>query len=191
MDGGCGGWGGFASFFFLVLKMISCRYFRLRVKVFIEEKETRGYTSSHMKPAWNTVFIELHVPDFERIKEYYGRLGFEIVRETEPEGKEGYLVLKMEDNILCFWAGNESVYEQSYFKRFPRNTKRGYGVEIVIMVADLEAYYSKVQGSANIVAKLALRPWGLKDFRIEDPFGYYLRITSIHNILEGPDARPG
>lgn len=25
---------------------------------------------------------------------------------------------------------------------------------------------------------MAIRPWGLKDFRICDPDGYYLRITS-------------
>jgi lactoylglutathione lyase len=139
-----------------------------------------------MKPAQNTILVELHVPDFERVKDYYGKLGFKVMRETRPADKNGYLVLKLEDNILCFWAGNEEVYEQSYFKRFPRNTKRGYGVEIVIMVADIEAYYDKIQSVANVVEKLRLRSWGLKDFRIEDPFGYYLRITSIHNILDNP-----
>jgi uncharacterized glyoxalase superfamily protein PhnB len=137
-----------------------------------------------MRPAPNHVLIELHVPDFEEVKEYYGRLGFDVMRETKPEGKQGYLVLKMEENILAFWAGNESVYEQSYFKRFPRNTKRGYGVEIVLMVADVESYYEQVKDVANVVAPLASRPWGLKDFRIEDPFGYYIRITSIHNVLD-------
>lgn len=157
----------------------------------IDGKEVRGYTVLNMEPAQNTVLLELHVPNFETVKEYYGRLGFQVARETTPKGKEGYLVLKMEDNVLCFWAGNEQVYEQSYFKRFPTSTKRGYGVEIVVMVADLEAYYSKVQGSVNIVAKLALRPWGLKDFRIVDPFGYYLRITSVHNIFKDPDTRIG
>jgi len=48
-----------------------------------------------MKPAQNTVLVELHVPDFEIVKEYYGRLGFEIIRERQPQGKQGYLVLKM------------------------------------------------------------------------------------------------
>lgn len=157
----------------------------------IEDKEAGCYTLPDMKPVQNNVLIELHVPDFEKVKEYYGGLGFEVVRETKPKGKEGYLVLRMEDNILCFWSGNESVYEQSYFRRFPKNTKRGYGVEVVIMVMDVEAYYEKVRDTANIVAKLALRPWGLRDFRVEDPFGYYLRITSVHNVLDHPDAAAG
>ena len=141
-----------------------------------------------MKPAQNNVLLELHVPDFEEVKKYYGKLGFEVIWERQPEGFKGYLILKMGDNILCFWAGNEHVYEQPYFKRFPKNTKRGYGVEIVIMVDDVERYYSKVKGFANVVEELVLQPWGLKDFRVEDPFGYYLRITSYHNILDNNNA---
>ena len=141
-----------------------------------------------MKPAQNNILLELHVPDFEKVKEYYEKLGFDIIWERKPEGFKGYLILKMENNILCFWAGNEHVYEQSYFKRFPKDTKRGYGVEIVIMVDDVEAYYSKVKGFANVVEELVLQPWGLKDFRVEDPFGYYLRITTYHNILDSINA---
>jgi len=141
-----------------------------------------------MSPAQNNILLELHVPDFEKVKEYYEKLGFDIIWERKPEGFKGYLILKMEDNILCFWAGNEHVYEQSYFKRFPKDTKRGYGVEIVIMVDDVEAYYSKVKGFANVVEELVLQPWGLKDFRVEDPFGYYLRITTYHNILDSINA---
>lgn len=136
----------------------------------------------------NTAVIELHVPDFEKVKDYYGKLGFQVMREPSPQDKKGYLVLKMEDNLLCFWAGNEQVYEQSYFKQFPRNTKRGYGVEIIIMVTDIERYYERVKDLANVVEPLAVRAWGLKDFRVEDPFGYYLRITSIHDVVKQPDT---
>lgn len=139
-----------------------------------------------MKPAQNNLLVELHVPNFGDVKKYYGRLGFNVVRENKPEGKKGYLVLQMQDNILCFWAGNEHVYEQSYFQQFPKDTKRGYGVEIIIMVADIDAYYEKVKDGIHIVDELVLRPWGLKDFRIEDPFGYYLRVTSIHNVIDTP-----
>ncbi len=141
-----------------------------------------------MKPAQNNILLELHVPDFEKVKDYYQKLGFEVIWERQPEGHKGYLILKMGDNILCFWAGNEHVYEQSYFKRFPKDTKRGYGVEIVIMVKDIEAYYEKVKDFANVVEDLETKPWGLKDFRTEDPFGYYLRITSLHNILDDTNA---
>lgn len=137
-----------------------------------------------MKPAQNNVLLELHVSDFKKVKDYYGKLGFKVVWEREPESKKGYLILMMDNNILCFWPGNEEVYKQSYFKKFPENTKRGYGVEIVIMVEDIESYYEKIKDTVNVVEELVLRPWGLKDFRAEDPFGYYLRFTSLHNVLD-------
>lgn len=139
-------------------------------------------------PSSTSTLLELHVPDFHKVKSYYGKLGFRIIWERKPEGFKGYLVIKMENNILCFWAGNEHVYDQPYFKPFPKNTKRGYGVEIVLMVKDIEAYYKKVKSVANVVEPLVLQPWGLKDFRCKDPFGYYLRFTSYHNILDKGNA---
>lgn len=132
----------------------------------------------------NSVHIELHVPDFEKAKDYYGKLGFEVVWERQPEEDKGYLVMKMRNNILCFWPGNEHVYQQPYFQRFPQNTVRGYGVEIVIMVDDVEQYYAKVKNDANVVEELVLQPWGNKDFRAADPFGYYLRFCNEHSILD-------
>ncbi len=139
-------------------------------------------------PATNYLQLELHVPDFEPVKEYYGKLGFKIVWEREPEADKGYLVLKMDNTILCFWSGTDSVYDQTYFKRFPKDTARGYGVEIVIMVDDIDSYYQQVKDVANVVEPLVLRPWGSKDFRTADPFGYYLRITTKHNILDNSNA---
>lgn len=137
-----------------------------------------------MTPAQNNSLLELHVPDFEKVKDFYGKLGFEIVWERKPEEAKGYLVMKLDDNILCFWSGNETVYENPYFKNFPKNTKNGYGVEIVIMVDGLEKYYEKVKDFANVVEELKLQPWGSRDFRIEDPFGFYLRFSEPHNILD-------
>lgn len=139
-------------------------------------------------PFTNSVLLELHVPDFQKVKVYYGKLGFRVVWERPPEGFKGYLVLQMDNNILCFWAGNEHVFEQSYFKKLPKDTPRGYGVEIVVMVNNVESYYEKVKVFANIVEPLVLQPWGLKDFRIVDPFGYYLRVTTPHNILDPKNA---
>ncbi len=136
----------------------------------------------------NSILLELHVPDFEKVKEFYGKLGFEVVWERKPEEKKGYLVIRRDNNILCFWPGNEYVKEQSYFKDFPSDTKRGYGVEIVIMVNDIDSLYKKAETFCNIVDKLQTQPWGLKDFRIEDPFGFYLRFTEPHNILDKNNA---
>jgi lactoylglutathione lyase len=141
-----------------------------------------------MKPATNYLQLELHVPDFKPVKDYYGKLGFEIVWERTPEAEKGYLVIKRDEVTLCFWCGTDAVYDQPYFKRFPNDTVRGYGVEVVIMVGDIDTFYEQVKDGANVVEPLVTQPWGLKDFRTADPFGYYLRFTSKHNILDNANA---
>lgn len=139
-------------------------------------------------PAKSDVILELHVPDFEKVKEFYGKLGFRVVWERKPEGMKGYLVMKKGGSILCFWAGNEEVYSHPYFKQFSKETKRGYGVEIIIFVKNIEKYYEKVKKFAKVVEELTTQPWGDKDFRIEDPFGFYLRFSSPYNTLYAEKA---
>ena len=52
------------------------------------------------------------------------------------------------------------------------------GVEIVLEVDDLTAFRARVQAAGYPLAQdLQRRPWGLTDFRLYDPAGYYLRIT--------------
>lgn len=134
--------------------------------------------------------IELHVPDFRAVKDFYEPLGFEIVWERAPEDQKGYLVMRWGKNVLCFWGGNEEIYKQTFFKRFPRDTIRGYGVEIILCHENIETLYKHIEGKSFVVEPLILRPWGLYDFRIVDPFGYYLRITSMHNVLDSDNAVP-
>lgn len=59
---------------------------------------------------------------------------------------------------------------------------RGVGLEIVVEVDDVDLAYAKALPGAEhcggSVEPLADQPWGLRDFRLVDPDGYYLRITS-------------
>lgn len=137
----------------------------------------------------NNLIIELHVPNFEVAREFYGFLGFvpvleHPITETEP----GYLVLKRHDDegdtILNFYGGNEKVYNQSYFKNFPKDTKRGYATEVTIPVAHVDDFYNEV---APKIKDHINRPvmdkkdgdMSWRDFRVEDPFGFYLRFTEL------------
>jgi len=129
----------------------------------------------------NTITLELHVPDFEKVKDFYQKLGFTVTKDEREPGGEGYLVLAMNNHILCFWSGSDLIYEQSYFKQFPKETKRGYGVEIIVLIDNIEAYYEKVRQFATVVGELKERRWGVKDFRVEDPYGYYLRFTQRYD----------
>ena len=133
--------------------------------------------------AQNNTLIEMHVPDFSIAKEFYSKLGFSVVWESPANNKDGYLVMQRKHCILCFWPGNETVLDQSYFKRFPKNTKRGYGVEIVIMAENIDNLYKTAKQQINVVEELKMQPWGARDFRVEDPFGFYLRFTEAYNVL--------
>ena len=79
-----------------------------------------------MKPAQNNVLLELHVPDFGKVKEYYGKLGFKVIWEREPEGFKGYLILKMRGNILCFWA-ETSRFTDSLILKDSLKIQKGLG----------------------------------------------------------------
>ena len=53
------------------------------------------------------------------------------------------------------------------------------GVEIVLEVDFLHAERDRIRHAGwPIVEDIKRRPWGLQDFRVLDPDGYYLRFTS-------------
>lgn len=132
------------------------------------------------------MYVEFHVPDFDVAKEFYQKLGFVVVWEKRPanEPRKWYLVMQHGNAVLGFWPGNKEVENQTYFKNFPNDTKRGYGVEIVVAVENIDQLYAQAKTFAKIVGDLQVKHWGLKDFRIEDPFGFYFRFTEPYDILK-------
>ncbi|MBI2056549.1 MAG: hypothetical protein HYT37_04220 [Candidatus Sungbacteria bacterium] len=136
----------------------------------------------------NNVIIELHVPDFARVKDFYGKLGFEIAGEDKKGEYPGYLVMKRKDvfgnTLINFYGDDERIYDQSYFKRFDRKTPPGYAVGITIPVSDIRGFYSTISQSLKkyIVQELAKKIDGKRkwhDFRLQDPYGFYIRITDV------------
>ena len=140
-------------------------------------------------PIRNNLIIELHVPDLDMVKNFYSKLGFKITMYNKLNEKElGYLTMTRKDKIgntmLNFYGGDDRVYNQSFFKQFPQDTKRGYATEITITTGDIEGIYKKATGELkdNIVRELKEleghgRKW--KDFRMVDPSGFYLRFTEL------------
>ena len=57
--------------------------------------------------------------------------------------------------------------------------KVGGGVELVLEVVDLSTVYEHVAARWPIAGDLDRRPWGLRDFRVIDPDGFYWRITEV------------
>ena len=53
----------------------------------------------------------------------------------------------------------------------------------------MEQLYKNVGKFARIVQPLQLKKWGRRDFRIVDPFGFYLRITERYEWIDKLDAK--
>lgn len=136
-----------------------------------------------MKEILTDVFIELHVPCFNTAVEFYQKLGFETVwRVDDPKG---YMVMKKGKSVINFYSGSEEVYNQTYFKKFPKTTSRGYAVEIILLSDDIEKYYEEIASKVDtIVEPLKTQPWGRKDFRLTDPFGFYIRIGERYDWID-------
>ena len=122
----------------------------------------------------NRLVLELHVDDFGKVRGFYQKLGFRVA-STEPD----YLIMRLGRTYLNFYGGSSKVYSHSYFSRFPSSTPHGYGVEITIPISDVKAYYRRVYRKIkeSIVQPLTLKRWNSYDFRVADPFGYYIRFT--------------
>ena len=53
------------------------------------------------------------------------------------------------------------------------------GVELVLEVDDLDVDRARVDAAGwPVTEDITERPWGLRDFRLLDPDGYYWRITT-------------
>ncbi len=118
--------------------------------------------------------LELFVDDIARsIAFYISVLGFEIERE-EP----GYASIRNGDAIFGIGLAAH-LPPGHHFSPEIRTARRGIGTEIVLEVDDLEASFDQAQRrGATILTQLGTRSWGATDYRLADPDGYYLRITS-------------
>ena len=119
--------------------------------------------------------LELFVRDMEVSIDFYRRvLGFAVLRRDA-----GYASLRQGAVTLGLGPIAKLSDEHGYFTRRRLAQERGLGIEIVLEIDDIQAYNRDVRASAHpITEDLQEHPWGLIDFRIVDPDGYYLRITA-------------
>ena len=121
-----------------------------------------------------TLRLELFIRDLPASLDFYGRvLGF----ERGPQQRGGYTPLgkgavHIALNLLSDLADDHPIHLGAH-------ERPGRGVEIVLEVDDIEAVYQHVVSQDwPRSGELRRQPWGLTDFRVSDPDGYYWRITS-------------
>ena len=130
-----------------------------------------------------TSWVELCVSDFEQSITWFERvLGFRVVARDANE----YAELSRGETALQL-AADDAPYWQPERPRLLPPGQRGSGVEIVLLVDNVEAVYRQAQQArADIVRPLADYPWHMRQFWVRHPDGYLLRpaqrILSVNPI---------
>jgi catechol 2,3-dioxygenase-like lactoylglutathione lyase family enzyme len=122
--------------------------------------------------------MELFVEDLDvSVAFYSGVLGFRVDQRSDD-----YVSMRRGTVVLGL-GPVAKLPERGAGPGFTRQrlaTGKGAGVEIVLELDDAEqvaALHEHCRGRQAVVEPLQPRPWGLEDFRIVDPDGYYLRVT--------------
>jgi lactoylglutathione lyase len=121
--------------------------------------------------------FELATTDPSRDTAFYSKLGFSVVAKTSY----GYVTLKSGPVVIALSpvARIDSGDAASLSKlRHPP-----IGVEIVLYTAEnLEEKHARLKRLGLNPTDIRLQRWGVRDFRITDPGGYYIRISEGHAI---------
>lgn len=126
------------------------------------------------------IFLELGTPRLdEYIAFFESVMEFKLIRH-EPDYAE--MESRLGQLLLMDPAG---LPEGHPFHDKPPGGKRGYGVEMGFVVGDLDKAFAAAALFKDrdwvIASRIMMRPWGVRDFRVLSPDGYYLRFT------EGPN----
>jgi predicted enzyme related to lactoylglutathione lyase len=125
------------------------------------------------------VRFELFVDDVERSVAFYAAvLGLRPPRDYDPQG---YVPVSA-GRLRIGLQRRGALSAEHHFRPAHFAGPRGVGVEIVVEVGDVDAAFARARDAAvtggGQVEPLAARPWGQTDFRLIDPDGYYIRVTS-------------
>ena len=112
---------------------------------------------------------EIFADEPERAVRFYRDvLGFHV--ERDDRDATGYV--SMRRGAVVLGVGRGSALESTVARRPPM------GVELVLVVDDVLAARDRVVAYGwPLDEDLVSRPWGLSDFRVLDPDGYYWRVT--------------
>jgi catechol 2,3-dioxygenase-like lactoylglutathione lyase family enzyme len=115
--------------------------------------------------------FELFPDDLDVIVDFYTRVLLFRLTADQRDEPDPYVSLQRDD--VRIGAARRAVPDAGAARRPPA------GVELVLEADDVIAERERVIAAGwPIEEDLKDRPWGLTDFRVLDPAGYYLRITN-------------
>ena len=119
--------------------------------------------------------FELATTDPSRDTAFYSELGFRVVATTSY----GYVTLKSGPVVIALsQVARISLHDAASLSKLRRPP---IGVEIVLYTTEnLEDEHARLKSLGLKPTDIRLQPWGVRDFRITDPGGYYIRISEGH-----------
>ncbi|REK17728.1 MAG: glyoxalase/bleomycin resistance/extradiol dioxygenase family protein [Planctomycetota bacterium] len=147
----------------------------LAIALLVGVNSAAGDDAKQGKPQGTTLRLELFVSDMQQSIDFYTNvLGFE-----QQKGQPNCVPVRS-GSVLIALGPAAGLPPKHHFNPEVQNCRRGLGVEIVLEVDNVQAFFDEVNatGYKRILSPLRQHPWGLTDFRVADPDGYYLRITS-------------
>ena len=115
---------------------------------------------------------EIVVRDIGRSVEFYGRLGFELLRDGGD-----FVELSWEDHR--FFLAELSAFRDARGAA-PATPPPFPVANVRVMVPNVDEYWKLVnEVGAQIIVPVADRYYGLRDFTIADPDGFGVRFASV------------
>ena len=117
-----------------------------------------------------TLRCEIFPPDLDAAVDFYTRVLRFSVTKDQRDDPRAYVSLQR--GTVRIGAARRAVADARAARLPPA------GVELVLEVDDVVGERDRVVAAGWPLSEdLQDRPWGLRDFRVIDPAGYYLRIT--------------
>jgi|SRR5699024_4388501 len=116
----------------------------------------------------------LYVKDFEKSLHFYQDIiGLDVFNKNEKSARFNY------DCFSLLITSDTILDSDHYFNNAAKSEVKGNGFELIIVVDRLEEVYQKcIDYNYPIEEEVETYPWEMRGFKIADPDGYFLRITS-------------
>jgi uncharacterized glyoxalase superfamily protein PhnB len=121
---------------------------------------------------YKSITPNLVVSDIDRSTSFYrDALGFSVVT-TVPDTAPFAFVMLVRDGINLFLNSAASAHEEGYAVEVGRG-----GVAMYIMVEGIGAFWKEMQARAPIAMALKTQFYGITEFSVTDPDGYYITFA--------------
>jgi len=123
------------------------------------------------------ISIELYVTDVRP----YRPLLTEVLGLVERQASPTVIIFEGAATVILHTGAADLSPIHPFRAPLQAGALRGVGTEVCLEVEDVEAVFGAVGAlpEFRVTEPLAMRPWGLRDFRAVTPDGYYLRVMDL------------